>query len=425
MRQFLLWVFIPFVAVCAAMTFLIPMMQADPGYVLIAVGGKVIEMRFWLAALMFIALFIGLWITKDIVMGTFRFAVASFRWLPAKNQALLWQRQERAMAAMWQGNLREAHRHLVKIAKTKSQQNDVLSLINAANSATDLNQLAEADAFLKRAEAQFDKNHKVQLLLSRARFYQKQNNTQQAQALASQALSQNPLHTGALTLLLNTYRQHNDWSALQTLLPRIKKTQLLNNDDLVALELAIDQGLLANTKDAQQLDALWQSLAKNRRSDTALTTFYIQQLLRVGCDDAANTLLRKLLKNQFSPALIHLFASLKTDDPTANLQYAERWLPEQPNNADLFFALGRIAERGELWGKAKSYFEKSLALQPSPAIYAALANLNAKLGDHKTSASLYQQGLLLSANPEANTNLNIKTNTIPNTKANTRALVVQ
>ena len=52
MRKFLLWLLIPFVAVCVLVVLGIPLMQKDAGYVLIAVGGKVVEMGFWMAVAM-------------------------------------------------------------------------------------------------------------------------------------------------------------------------------------------------------------------------------------------------------------------------------------------------------------------------------------------------------------------------------------
>ena len=104
MSKFLGWVFFPFIIISLFATFLIPMMQADPGYVLIAVGGKVIEMRFWMAILVLLIALFGVWVSKALLVGSLRLAISTFNWWPAKAQALLWQRQERALAALWEGN---------------------------------------------------------------------------------------------------------------------------------------------------------------------------------------------------------------------------------------------------------------------------------------------------------------------------------
>lgn len=397
MRKFLLWVFIPFVVIGGAAMFLIPMMQRDPGYVLIAVGGQIIEMRFWMATLIFILLLTSIWWSKALIKGTWKATIKTFTWWPAKSQSLLWKRQERAMAALWEGNIHEAHRNFVKIAKTKGQENDTLSLINAANTAADLSHFNEADRFLSQAERLDDKAHAVTLIMSRARYHQKQGQTDAALRLINTALSQHPLHHGLLNMLLNLHRDQQDWQALHALIPRFKKARILSADEQAALERDIYQGLIAATTNTQALYSLWQTVPKANKQDRILEYRYIQQLLNLGDDKTAEPILRKLLKKHYDDDLINLFAHTKTDDAAVQLQYAERWLDHKGNNPALLLALGRIALRCELWGKAREYFEKSLKLKPSPEAYAELARLLGNLGEHQTSNALFQQGLLHSA----------------------------
>ena len=397
MSKFLGWVFFPFIIISLFATFLIPMMQADPGYVLIAVGGKVIEMRFWMAILVLLIALFGVWVSKALLVGSLRLAISTFNWWPAKAQALLWQRQERALAALWEGNTKEAHRNFVKILKTKAQKNNILSLINAANTATDLNLFDEANTYLLHAEQQQNKSYGAVVMLSRARYFQKQAQPQKALALANVALCRYPLHSGVLQLLLDLHRNKANWQALLALLPHFKKAKLLDDTAFTHLEQAVYQGLLAETSDAKILENRWQTTPKNLRKDITTTAFYIKQLIQLGCNAEAEALLRKLLKTHYTDELMHLFAQTPSPNTAAQLQYAERWLPEQPQNAELFLALGRIAQRGELWGKAKNYFEKSLALQPTTAAYAELARLLANLGEHQRSNALFQQGLLYTA----------------------------
>ena len=59
---------------------------------------------------------------------------------------------------------------------------------------------------------------------------------------------------------------------------------------------------------------------------------------------------------------------------------AERWLAQHNQEASLLFALGRLCERAQLWGKAQSYLEASLALAESWRTHLALGELHAKLG---------------------------------------------
>ena len=54
---------------------------------------------------------------------------------------------------------------------------------------------------------------------------------------------------------------------------------------------------------------------------------------------------------------------------------AERWLADHPRDARLLLALGRLCQRRQLWGKAQSYLEASLAVAPSREAHLELARL--------------------------------------------------
>ena len=57
-----------------------------------------------------------------------------------------------------------------------------------------------------------------------------------------------------------------------------------------------------------------------------------------------------------------------------------RWLVAHDNDASLLRALGTLCVRAQLWGKAQSYFEASLALDDAYETRVALGELFARLG---------------------------------------------
>ena len=76
------------------------------------------------------------------------------------------------------------------------------------------------------------------------------------------------------------------------------------------------------------------------------------------------------------------------------MKIAEGWLKEQPNNTDLLLSLARLCKRSELWGKARDYLEAALKLESRSEIYAELAEVLGRLGEHDKSLQFYRQGLL-------------------------------
>ena len=67
-------------------------------------------------------------------------------------------------------------------------------------------------------------------------------------------------------------------------------------------------------------------------------------------------------------------------DATPQLEQAERWLTQHSGDATLLYALGVLCERAQLWGKAQTYLEASLALDDNWRTRVALGELFARLG---------------------------------------------
>ena len=51
--------------------------------------------------------------------------------------------------------------------------------------------------------------------------------------------------------------------------------------------------------------------------------------------------------------------------PCASIERAESWLKQHPDDAALLLTLGRLCAQQELWGKAQSYLDASIAVEPT------------------------------------------------------------
>jgi HemY protein len=78
------------------------------------------------------------------------------------------------------------------------------------------------------------------------------------------------------------------------------------------------------------------------------------------------------------PELAALYGQLAAPSSkalTARIARADGWLLQHPEDNLLLLALGRMCERQQLWGKAKSYLEASLSVRASRETHLALARL--------------------------------------------------
>jgi len=88
----------------------------------------------------------------------------------------------------------------------------------------------------------------------------------------------------------------------------------------------------------------------------------------------------RLTGEQWSPQLLVRYAQAKSDSTLAQIERAEGWLRQQPRDAALLAALGKLCMRQALWGKAQSYLEASVALAPSLDAHMTLARLMEQTG---------------------------------------------
>lgn len=126
---------------------------------------------------------------------------------------------------------------------------------------------------------------------------------------------------------------------------------------------------------------------------------YALALRRVGQDDTAQAQLADLLRDGWDAAVIDAFGRHAGSDAERQLTLAEGWLKAHANDAGLLLALGRLAGRARFWAKARTYFESSLQLAPTPVGHLELAQLLDDLGDQNAAAEHYRAGLRLALAP--------------------------
>jgi HemY protein len=100
-------------------------------------------------------------------------------------------------------------------------------------------------------------------------------------------------------------------------------------------------------------------------------------------------MLARSLEREWNPDLVALYAECRPAGGAPQLEQAERWLALHSDDATLLYALGVLCERAQLWGKAQTYLEASLALDDTWRTRVALGELFGRLGrDGEANAQL-------------------------------------
>ena len=102
--------------------------------------------------------------------------------------------------------------------------------------------------------------------------------------------------------------------------------------------------------------------------------------MQLGDCRRAHRIIEDALERGWDATLALLYGECVDRDALERLERAEKWLKERPGETELLLTLGRLCVQRELWGKAQSYLEASLATRPTREAHIALARLHERLG---------------------------------------------
>ena len=371
----------------------------QPGYVLVAYKSFRYESSLW-GTLVLLA---SLWLLLFSLRLLFRLLTASGRvvnpWSRRNRTRRVQLSAEQGLLDLTEGRWERALRHLRRAAEGDAQP--LMHYRGAARAAQELGRYEESDSLLEQA---LRRQPQAELAIALAHAELQVGRGEPAAALETLQVmrERHPRHRQVLRQLQALYEQQGDWSALLGLLPELRKNKALSDAALLELEPRAWRGRLAdagrsglNTGEAalQPLTQAWQQLTSAQRHDPQLLLAYAEQLRALGAEPEAEEVLGKALKRQYDARLVALYGELAGADPARQLQAAEGWLKQQPADAELLLALGRLCLRNRLWDKAREYFETSLGLTRSAATCAELARLLAHQGEVARSNELFQEAL--------------------------------
>lgn len=302
---------------------------------------------------------------------------------------------EQGQMDLAEGRWASAQKHLHRAAEADRQP--LLYYLGAARAANELGRYEDSDNLLERA-LERQPQAELAIALSHAQLQMDRGDTEGAQQTLQVMHERHPHNAQLLRQLQRLHQQRGDWSAVVRLLPALRKDKVLPAAELAELERrAWGENLtLAAYTEGEGLAALqqaWQQLSAGQRQELPLVLAYAEQLRQLGAQDEAEEVLRGALKRSYDSHLARLYGLVRGSDPARQLQVAEGWLKQHPDDPGLLLTLGRLCLQNRLWGKARDYLESSLRLERNPEACAELARLLAQLGDTERSNLLFQEGL--------------------------------
>ena len=349
----------------------------------------------------FVLILLGLYLVVRIVTRLVR-APGQF------GEAVGRQRVNRAQRKMTQGLIEMAEGNWAKSERLLSQgartsETPLLNYLNAARAAQLQGAHERRDNWLMLAY-EHDSEAANAVLLTQAQLQIDHDQFEEALATLRKVNENKPGHRQALALLSSIYSRLGDWTALRELLPDLKKKKAMNPSALDAItRRAYIESIreAGHAGDQETLNTLWTATPAPLKKQSDVLHAYITALTDSRQAAAAEKTLRKVLAVEWSSELVLDYGLLEGPNASKQLAVAEGWLKTHANDAELLLTAARLAMRDELWGKARSYLESSLAINPRVEGYHLYGRLLEKMGETEGAAIAFRNGLTLATGESA------------------------
>lgn len=389
--------FVSLLLILAAAASLAYLVHLDAGYVLVELQGYTVETTAWVAAFaVVLLLLLFYYLARVLVIVTDALArLLTGRSRRRQDFFTRWRDRrrlptKRGVLAFFEGRWRDAVKQLGRGARRSDAP--LLNHLLAARASHELGDDELAEGFLQLASEIPDSAPAV--ALARAGVALERGENAAAVALLDTADLDPRLQPAGVALLIEALERTGDWGRIRSLLPAARRYRALRAERLDALEERAFQHIVAQpglTHEAVR--NAWNALSPALRHQPNLVVAHARGLARVGRSDDASRELVHALEKTWDDRLVRTYGLLPDADARRQLTVAEALLREHPEQPELLLALGRIALRNHLWGKARDYFEASLRLAPRPDTCAELARLYERLGEPEQSRALLQRAV--------------------------------
>lgn len=302
---------------------------------------------------------------------------------------------KRGLLEMTVGNWSKAERSLTNSAEKSDLP--LLNYLSAARVAQRQGKITERDAYLTKA-MNVDPEASLAVGLTQAELMFGSAQYDEEMATLNQLNQDHPGNALVQKYLAKNLHVREDWQELSQLLPGLEKNKSVNAGEIKGFNTDTYSALLkkhAQDDDREAFDALWKGIPKRVRQYPAVVKCYIKQLIKFDDAKTAGPFIRKYLKGNWDEDVVALYSQLNIGDHKVALAQAEKWLKEHPDSAGLLSMAGLLNAKAELWGKARSLLEQSIAIKPRAQSYKLLGDVLCSMDEKDAAMDSYNTGLKL------------------------------
>ena len=366
----------------------------DANYVVIGVGSWYLKSSLTVFVVLLLVVFVPAYLLVRVIITLWRSPRSMKTWRLGRQYKDAQDALSEGLMGLAEGRWREAENQLIH--SVKQGANPQLGYIAAARAAQSLGARARRDDYL-RVASDVKSSSSVAVGITQAQMQLNESQREHALATLLQLHSDSPRHGHVLELLSQLYADLEDWGSLLDLVPALRMQKVVSKRQGDALEVESHQGLLidAALEGETSLQQQWETLPKTMRENVDLIGAYVELCLELGQSNTGERGLYASINRYWDDRLVYLYGMVEGEDSKRQLNDAEKWLAGREEHAILLLTLGRLCIRNRLWGKARSYLDASIGLDPSDDSYRALTDLLDEIGETEEAARQARNALSL------------------------------
>lgn len=367
--------------------------QYNDGYALLVLPPWRLELSLNLLLILVVAGFIAFYITVRLIVTLLRLParVGEFRVSRARIRGESALRD--AVRLLIEGRYGRALRRAQDAYKA-GHAPDLASLL-ALRAATQLRDPKREQEWRQNALEHDAQNHYARLTLE-ALLAVENHDYETAKRVLGQLEAESGRHIAALRLLLKVQQKLGNWREVVRLVRRLVKHRAITAAQGVPLIARAHREIIKSLDDdGPALKQYVEQMPASERSAHPFAVEAARALIRAGHWESATRLIEDAIDENWESQLAAAYGDCEGGDVMGRIARAESWLLAHPRDVELLRALGRLCRRISLWGKAQSYLEASLAIQPSRAAHLELASLLDEIGRGEESNRHYRAAALL------------------------------
>jgi HemY protein len=352
--------------------------KQSPGYVVIVAAPYRIELSLNLLVFLVLASYFAFYFLTRLVASLLAIPARVRAYREERARSRLRQSLDEALLAFFQGRYASAEKSAAT-AMTGEETKGVAAII-AARSAHELGRFSEREQFLDQAKGAAPAVDQARLT-TLADLLVSQGRHEEALAVLKDLSARDSRNLRLLRLKLQAEQATRDWDEMLDTVGSLVKLGGLGPAEAAAAKRAAHLGNLnRKSQDAAALTAYWKTLPQEVRLDASVAATAARYHLALGGAAEAQAIIEAALEREWSASLVALYGEAAGENALPQIERAEKWLRSHARDPALLLALGKLCMRQELWGKAQSYIEASLALEPTHDGHMTLAALMERIG---------------------------------------------